>query len=61
MIEILEEIARDPETNPTAKCTAIRTLVRIWDDRTPGTCWMRSSTASLPASLSSGANSMMNP
>ena len=26
MITILEEIIRDPETNPTARCTAIRTL-----------------------------------
>jgi hypothetical protein len=26
MIRILEEIIRDPETNPTARCTAIRTL-----------------------------------
>jgi hypothetical protein len=29
MIEILEEIIRDPETNPTARCTAIRTLREI--------------------------------
>ena len=26
MIEILEKIIRDPDTNPTARCTAIRTL-----------------------------------
>jgi hypothetical protein len=26
MIRILEEIIRDPDPNPTAKCTAIRTL-----------------------------------
>jgi hypothetical protein len=26
MIRILEEIIRDPETNATARCTAIRTL-----------------------------------
>jgi hypothetical protein len=29
MIRILEEIIRDPETNPTARCTAIRTLREI--------------------------------
>ena len=29
MITILEEIIRDPETNPTARCTAIRTLREI--------------------------------
>jgi len=29
MIEILEELIRDPDTNPTAKCTAIRTLREI--------------------------------
>jgi hypothetical protein len=32
MIEILEGLIRAPETNPTAKCTAIRTLMRIEDD-----------------------------
>ena len=32
MIEVLEGLIRDPETNPTAKCTAIRTLMRIQDD-----------------------------
>ena len=26
MIRILEEIARDPDTSPTARCTAIRAL-----------------------------------
>ena len=26
MIRILEEIIRDPDTNATARCTAIRTL-----------------------------------
>jgi hypothetical protein len=29
MIQILEGLIRDPETNPTAKCTAIRTLLQI--------------------------------
>jgi hypothetical protein len=29
MIRILEEIIRDPETNPTARCTAIRTLLEF--------------------------------
>ena len=29
MIEILEELIRDPDTNATAKCTAIRTLREI--------------------------------
>ena len=29
MVEILEEIIRDPDTNPTARCTAIRTLLEI--------------------------------
>jgi hypothetical protein len=29
MIRILEEIIRDPEANPTARCTAIRTLREI--------------------------------
>jgi hypothetical protein len=28
-IEILEEIIRDPQTNATARCTAIRTLREI--------------------------------
>jgi hypothetical protein len=26
MVDILEALIRDPATNPTAKCTAIRTL-----------------------------------
>ena len=30
MIRILEEIIRDPETNATARCTAIRT---VWEIR----------------------------
>jgi hypothetical protein len=29
MVEILEEIIRDPDTNSTARCTAIRTLLDI--------------------------------
>lgn len=29
MIRVLEELIRDEETNPTAKCTAIRTLIQI--------------------------------
>jgi vesicle coat complex subunit len=29
MIEILEAIVRDENTNPTARCTAIRTLVEL--------------------------------
>jgi hypothetical protein len=29
MIAILEELIRDPDTNPTARCTAIRTLREI--------------------------------
>jgi hypothetical protein len=32
MIQILEGLIRDPETNPTAKCTAIRTLRQIEDE-----------------------------
>ena len=32
MIEILEGIIRDESTNATARCTAIRTLMRIEDD-----------------------------
>ena len=35
MVEILEGIVRDEATNPTARCTAIRTLLRIEDVR-PG-------------------------
>ena len=29
MIRILESIIRSPDTNPTARCTAIRTLLEI--------------------------------
>jgi hypothetical protein len=29
MVEILEEIIRDSDSNPTARCTAIRTLREI--------------------------------
>jgi hypothetical protein len=29
MVRILEEIIRDRDTNPTARCTAIRTLLEI--------------------------------
>ena len=29
MVEILEELILDPETNATAKCTAIRTLLEL--------------------------------
>jgi hypothetical protein len=29
MVRILEEIIRDPDTNATAKCTAIRTLLEF--------------------------------
>jgi hypothetical protein len=29
MIRVLEEIIRDPDTNATARCTAIRTLREI--------------------------------
>ncbi len=29
MVRILEEIIRDPDTNATARCTAIRTLREI--------------------------------
>jgi len=32
MIDILEGIIRDKETNATAGCTAIRTLMQIEDD-----------------------------
>ena len=32
MVEILEGLIRTPDTNPTAKCTAIRTLMRIKDE-----------------------------
>ena len=36
MVEILEGIIRDQATNPTARCTAIRTLLRIEDVRPLG-------------------------
>jgi hypothetical protein len=29
MVRILEEIIRNPDTNPTARCTAIRTLLEF--------------------------------
>ena len=29
VVRILEEIIRDPDINPTARCTAIRTLLEI--------------------------------
>jgi len=32
MVTILEGIFRDEATNPTARCTAIRTLLRIEDE-----------------------------
>ena len=32
MVSILEETIRDEETNPTARCTAIRTLRQIEED-----------------------------
>jgi len=32
MVQILEEIIRDPATNATARCTAIRTLREVQDD-----------------------------
>ena len=33
MITILEEIIRDERTNPTARCTAIRTLREVYESR----------------------------
>ena len=33
MVEILSRIARDEDKNPTARCTAIRTLRQIEHDR----------------------------
>ena len=33
MVEILSRIARDEDKNPTARCTAIRTLRQIEQDR----------------------------
>ena len=45
MIRILEEIIRDPETNATARCTAIRTLREIpepaGERRVPRALWGR--------------------
>ena len=35
MLRILERIIRDEETNPTARCTAIRTLRQIEADCEP--------------------------
>jgi hypothetical protein len=35
MIRILEELILDPETNATAKCTAIRTLREIQAEHPP--------------------------
>ena len=35
MTSILEGIIRDEATNPTARCTAIRTLRQIEQDREP--------------------------
>ncbi len=29
MVQILEQVIRDRDTNPTARCTAIRTLLEI--------------------------------
>jgi hypothetical protein len=36
MTRILEELIRDPDTNPTAKCTAIRTLKELQGKEPPG-------------------------
>ena len=36
MVTILEAIIRDESTNPTARCTAIRTLRQIEQDRAGG-------------------------
>jgi hypothetical protein len=33
MIDILEALIRDPDTNATAKCTAIRTLREMQPDK----------------------------
>ena len=35
MVRILEEIIRDPDTNATARCTAIRTLRNIPQEPPP--------------------------
>jgi len=37
MIGILEEIIRDESTNPTARCTAIRTLRELQGEAPPTT------------------------
>jgi hypothetical protein len=39
MVEILEEIIRDPETNSTARCTAIRTLLDIKPPEPSSDAW----------------------
>ena len=36
MVTILEEIARDEDKNPSARCTAVRTLLQIEQDRAGG-------------------------
>jgi len=33
IITILEQIARDEDKNPSARCTAVRTLLQIEQDR----------------------------
>ncbi len=33
MVEILEGIARDEDKNPSARCTAVRTLMQLEQDR----------------------------
>jgi hypothetical protein len=35
MIEILEELIRDPDVNATARCTAIRTLKELQGQEQP--------------------------
>ena len=35
-ITILEQIARDEDKNPSARCTAVRTLLQIEQDRAGG-------------------------
>jgi hypothetical protein len=37
MVQILEEIIRDPKTNPTARCTGIRRLREIQETASPRT------------------------
>jgi hypothetical protein len=39
MVEILEEIIRDPETNSTARYTAIRTLLDIKPPELSSDAW----------------------